>query len=378
MKRQVQIYLPLSQGFARDVLLGIRRYFMAQSRWKIEEQLHPDLKRTPAEKGADGLLGTLGYFEQLGFSWSGKIPGVNTSSSDPSTTFANVVPDDWGIGAMGARSLLKEGFRRYAFVQYGGLAFDLKRQQGFRDVLEMEGMKLIHTFSLQGRDFDPQRQIDLQNWLQALPGETAILAGNDYTARMVILAARYVGRRVPGDLFVLGVDGDRVEFESCPVPLASILPDFINTGYQAAVRLVDIWEGKIKPTQQERILIPPLRVRMEHSATRQATPRRIDQERVLRFLEERIHHPIEVDDLGQLLGMSRRTVFRKFTQWFGQSPTTVIGQAKVERAKILLLETDWPIPIIAENVGIGAKTFGTTFKKFTGQTPRDFRKAASQ
>jgi AraC-like DNA-binding protein len=48
---------------------------------------------------------------------------------------------------------------------------------------------------------------------------------------------------------------------------------------------------------------------------------------------------------------------------------------RVERAKLLLLKTEWPVSAVAEQVGFSQTPyFSVCFKKQTGLSPLQFRK----
>ena len=102
--------------------------------------------------------------------------------------------------------------------------------------------------------------------------------------------------------------------------------------------------------------------------------------------EERLHeagdylrmHPETNVDLPQLakhLGMSYSTFRRSFTRHFGNSPDRFHQQARIARAKQLLIETDLPLKGIAERLRYSSEFYlMQVFKRHTGLTPTQWRR----
>lgn len=59
----------------------------------------------------------------------------------------------------------------------------------------------------------------------------------------------------------------------------------------------------------------------------------------------------------------------------GRTPADQIRHVQVERAKVLLAETNRPIPEVAEAAGFGSPEYmATVFQKKLGLTPLKYRK----
>ena len=75
------------------------------------------------------------------------------------------------------------------------------------------------------------------------------------------------------------------------------------------------------------------------------------------------------------LGMSYSHFSRAFKQSLGMSPSDYIAARRIERARRLLQETDFPISEIALRSGFSSQShFTTSFRRLTGVTPRSFRR----
>ena len=89
-----------------------------------------------------------------------------------------------------------------------------------------------------------------------------------------------------------------------------------------------------------------------------------------RFIHKNLHRMIYVDEMANLAGMS--VGYFKF--WFksksGMPPREYVNRLKIEQAKIDLLASG-SVTEVAFGLGFGSSQyFATTFKKFTGSTPR--------
>jgi len=74
------------------------------------------------------------------------------------------------------------------------------------------------------------------------------------------------------------------------------------------------------------------------------------------------------------VGMSYFHFSRAFKQSLGMTPTGYIVARRIERAKRLMQETDFPISEIALRSGFSSQShFTTSFRRLAGVTPRSFR-----
>jgi AraC family transcriptional regulator len=99
--------------------------------------------------------------------------------------------------------------------------------------------------------------------------------------------------------------------------------------------------------------------------------------RRLRLIEERVRDEgaqPTITELATLCGMSRRHLFRAFHQQTGQTIGKFVQQIMIERARLLLSESDDPIKTVAAKLGFSSPTaFATAFRRTCGLSPRQFR-----
>jgi len=88
-----------------------------------------------------------------------------------------------------------------------------------------------------------------------------------------------------------------------------------------------------------------------------------------------LQHEWNVDKLASVAGMSASHLHRVCLEHTGLSPMRMVKRLRMERAQELLVLHDYPVARIAEMVGYTNEfAFSVAFKKFSGNTPAQFRK----
>ena len=84
---------------------------------------------------------------------------------------------------------------------------------------------------------------------------------------------------------------------------------------------------------------------------------------------------VSISDLAEISGLSKSRFTHIFKEYTGVSPLLYITNVKIEKAKEFLLNTDMSITDVSETVGYDdAFYFSRVFKKYTGKSPRNYRK----
>jgi LacI family transcriptional regulator len=99
----------------------------------------------------------------------------------------------------------------------------------------------------------------------------------------------------------------------------------------------------------------------------------------VRFMREHALENITVNDVVRAAGISRRVFERRFAKLnlVGRSPKAEMLRLRLERAKELLMETNWTLAQIAEKTGFKyAEYLHVMFTQKTGVTPGKFRQMA--
>ena len=93
------------------------------------------------------------------------------------------------------------------------------------------------------------------------------------------------------------------------------------------------------------------------------------------YIELGLNRKIRIADLATLCGYTEYYLTEKFKKETGQSITSYIRFAKIERAKVLLVSTDDEVRGIAEQLAFNTPNyFIQCFRETTGYTPTQYRK----
>ena len=97
--------------------------------------------------------------------------------------------------------------------------------------------------------------------------------------------------------------------------------------------------------------------------------------RVKAFVEAHLAEDLDLQALADVAGLSRFHFSRAFQQTTGFSPYLFVTRARIERAKLTLMQTNAPIVEVARTHGYhSAAQFSSAFRKVTGTCPRAWRR----
>ena len=112
------------------------------------------------------------------------------------------------------------------------------------------------------------------------------------------------------------------------------------------------------------------------SQIEQRRPRGLSRRALTRactYIAENLGERFTLDDLARQAGVSRFHFARLFRVSTGDSPMAYLLKSRIERAKQMLLEDERPVCEIAAALGFCDQSHLTrTFRRITGQTPREF------
>ena len=93
-----------------------------------------------------------------------------------------------------------------------------------------------------------------------------------------------------------------------------------------------------------------------------------------RFMDNNYQHGINMEDVAKFIRISEKYLYRKFKECFHISPQQYLLSVRIERAKILLENTDFKIKEISASVGYKSQlTFTNAFKNKMGVCPEKYR-----
>ncbi|RXZ80346.1 AraC family transcriptional regulator [Paenibacillaceae bacterium] len=94
---------------------------------------------------------------------------------------------------------------------------------------------------------------------------------------------------------------------------------------------------------------------------------------ILHYMEQHATEPLSIPEIAVKFNYSPKYFFRYFKSTFGQTPHQYLLKLRMERAKQLLLTTDWTVSRIASELGMERSHFSRLFLGYTDMTPSRFR-----
>jgi LacI family transcriptional regulator len=291
---------------------------------------------------------------------------VQISNRHPSETLPQVLTDDGEVGKLGAEYLLGLGYRKLVFLSRRGLHYAAEREDGFVEAVRAAGAEL-HI---------------LRNWTQdTMPGvaralldlgkDVAVMASNDLDARWLIEAFDDPESVVPERVAVLGVDDDPLENNLSAIPISSIRLPGERIGYEAAALGMRLADGESVP--EGTLRIAPIRVVVRQSTSKLAISDETTA-RALRIIRDNIGEIQSVPDLCKAMKVERRPMELRFNRILNSSIARELTNARIQRAKELLANSDLSIKEIAYLVGYTEpRRLSIAFRSETGERPVDFR-----
>ena len=99
----------------------------------------------------------------------------------------------------------------------------------------------------------------------------------------------------------------------------------------------------------------------------------------MEYMDENLCRTVTLAELARTTGYDRRYFCTLFKQVMGETPMHHFHRRRIDRARIMLLQTNRTIADIAMELGYSdAFHLSKTFKRMVGSSPKDYRKFASQ
>jgi LacI family transcriptional regulator len=187
----------------------------------------------------------------------------------------SIAIDNNAIGRLATEHLIAGGYRHLGIVT-GPLTWWEAQQRlgGWRETIEATGREVEDSLIVEGDWTVSSGEEGLHRLLEACPDIDAIFASNDQMALGVLHAAHRIGRRVPDDLSVVGVDNIAEASHFWP-PLTTVHQPLADAGV-LAVKAIDQLIARSRqlrrpqePLLENKLLKPELIVR---ESSRRAVP----------------------------------------------------------------------------------------------------------
>ncbi len=383
-KPTVALLIETSRAYGRGLCRGIAEYARAHGEWNFlieERDLRGGLPEWLSTWDGDGILCRLfepGLADLLA---DAPCPVIDVYGQVRHPDIPFLDTDAHAVAEMACRFFVNAAFTRFAFCGFPGLWFSDDRCAAFAVAARKYGgvveiytpPKCWDSADVARREaLHPSGSPELEAWVSSLPPRTAILACNDIRAQQLLKVAARVGRIVPEDLAVMGVDDDEVLCELTNPRLTSIRPDTEALGYTAAHWLHQLMEGR--PLAHHSLLIPPVRITERASTDTIASEDKMLVS-ALRYIRDHAHEGIDASRVVAHAGLSRSTMETRFRQVLKRSIKSEIIRTRIARAAVLLRETELSLDDLAKRCGFAtASHFLRIFKQQEGTTPGSYRK----
>lgn len=383
LPKDKQIAILLDPSAARRLAPGMFASFRPNKVFWLLDALRPvgELVEKLRESKPDGIIMRVMPETNRALLKLGK-PVVVCGGSVARPGVSSVSIDNAKVGALAAQHLLALGLGNFAFFGIEA-PFSPARQRGFTAALRAAG----HTHS----SYEDPRQgwehymellhvtdEDLTRWLKDLPKPVGIFAAHDPLGWHLSQLCRQADLSVPDQVAIISANNDELVCGLAHPPLSSVSVPWERIGAEIGLamdRLLDAEAmGKGHELPGQLVRIPPEGVVARQSTNMFAVDNPL-LARALQFIHQQAGAPITVDDILRNVPLSRRKLEIDFVRYLQRTPKEEITRVRMERAKLLLAQTDLSIPLVAERCGYNySERFTIAFRQHMQMTPVAFRR----
>lgn len=375
--RHVALLIDTSTDYSTHVIEGVAKYAQEHHPWNLLVQPRGERERSlmPRHWRPDGIIARVTHQPLAADLTKRGVPVVNVSLSRvPRFNIPQVTIDEQLVGAWAATHLWERGFRHFGY-------FGMWNQPNYVDHCGPSFTSQLSRYDSSCEVHAPRQPVsakhsvltalDLQRWLRRVPKPIGVFVTDAEDAHNLADACRATKLHVPDQVAIIVGEDDRLLCQISYPPLSAIDLGSDRIGYQAAALLDRLMSGRSPP--RTPTYSPPLRVITRHSTDTLAME---DQElaSAVRYIREHAGQPIGVPDILRQVPLSRRALELRFSQVLGTSPAAEIRRVRIERAKELLISTDWNIPKVAAAAGFSrTEIMNQVFRHVLDVTPTEFR-----
>jgi LacI family transcriptional regulator len=351
-RRLIAIRLPDWSLWARQIIRGVHAFALQEPSWRLQVGAG-GLGWSPLPSEVDGVIAApisdLEAWHRLLTEQKTPVVSVTAALPDMLATMPGVRVDERRVAALMVQHLHACGLRRLAYN--GGIlrACQDARLAALRESAEAQGLCLTDYNQWLGERKRTARS--LLQWIRSLPTPVGIVAWNMDAARCLASACLDARLRVPQDVAIVAWDDDAEIAESAEPTLTGMVQPAEKLGYAAAAYLAELLAGK-SPSAQPVLVQPSGVLHIRQSSNLLDLPDQ-DVRLALQYIREHAGEPITVAAVARALQLAPRTLELNFKRVTGYTPRDAIIQARVNRAKQLLIETSWPMERIAGKSGFG-------------------------
>jgi LacI family transcriptional regulator len=375
--RHILLLVETSSAYGRGVVEGIAQYARENSPWSIQfenralDSLPPKWLK---EWRGDGILSRTVNLKMAKLLWATKLPMVELHGN-PQIGASQLRNDHLMGSRMVVDHFWNAGLRQFAYFSYSDAWGTKWHRETFLDAVKERGCG-CRVYKSQAAEqnlpvWHESQRPQMIEWLRSLPRPIGIYAAGDLHAVRLMDICREIGIAVPEELAIMGCGNDPVICGTVRPTLSSLDLNAQCAGYEAAKLLDRKMAGK---SSKDMICIPP-----SHVAVRQSTDLMViddpDVVQAMHFIRNFACSGIDVPRVAEEVALSTSVLERRFHKHLGRTPMAEIMRTRIERAKMLLAQTDKSSGSIAQNCGFRTLAYFTNvFRQRVGMTPNAYRR----
>lgn len=373
-----------SESYARSLLLGIARYAhdkgQAWSLYRLPLSIRDKdgieaVINIAHRVHADAVIGQFYDNDDVELFKKNNLIAVAQDFQSKFKTIPNIIGANMLAGKIGAEYFINKGFKNFGFYGISDIQWSEERYLGFKETINKTNPN--YTFSVfrnsSQTNFWLYNPVELIAWLESLPKPVAIMACDDNQAYHITETCHLEGKgkmRIPNDIAVLGVDNDETICRLSSPNLSSLNQNIEQGGYDVA-QLIDVKLNN-PDADIEDVMVYPTTIITRESTDIYATNDHY-MYAILKYIYENINKKISVEDLVELVPLSRRLLEERFKKNLGTSIYDYIINVRVEKMSQLLAQ-GYSVSDAATELGFSdIKNISRTFKQIKGITPSEYR-----
>jgi len=265
-------------------LVGIEQMIRKQGYSLLLDFLHH-----PERDDVEGIINRLLSHQVDGILWA--IPEISTNrawmrrkkarlpipvvylSMQPGEALPVVAIDNYQGGYLAAEHLLAQGYNRIGIIT-GPLDWWESRQrlEGWREALQKAGKPAADLQAVEGDWTAASGDLAVRRLWEQFPEMDAVFASNDQMALGVLQEAQRSGRRIPGDLAVVGFDNipESAYFWPALTTIDQPLVDLGGKAVETLSRMIEAEHQNTRPVPITTVLLQPKLIMRESSGSRPA------------------------------------------------------------------------------------------------------------
>lgn len=370
VKHPLQIVLVFNTRgpFSREVLAGVGAYVKLR---KLDWRMTICSALPDSLENVAGLILDTESVYPASLAPLERVPCVYVAparTAAPHDAVPLVFPDNAALVAEAVGHLQETSITRMAFYsrpRYRDQPWARERVEAFRQQL---GPK---ADIWQGGDApanSEEETLKTLAWIKRLVFRTGIVAVNDSSARELLALCQQLGRDIPQDISIVGIDHDPLVAALSPIAFSSVRQPHDRIGQTAAEllhRLIQKPDEAVSP-------YTPIAPGGMHLANSSGKPTGTLQAALV-FIRQNLGQSIKSQQVADHVGVSRATLERLFLKQLGCSVHDEIFHQRIARAKKLLQGGEMPTADVARLSGFKtAQYMHYVFKKEFGASPKAF------